>query len=569
MNMREAYVIGLDFGTDSVRAVAVDALDGTILAQEVAPYPRWSKGLFCDAKARRFRQHPRDYIETLETVTRAVVARLGPRAGLVKGISVDTTGSTPVFVDRAARPLGLERGFEDDPDAMFILWKDHTSIAEAADINRAAAAFAESPEGGEFGDVTRYVGGIYSSEWFWAKALRVVRRNAAVSRAAYTVVEHCDWIPALLTGVNDAAKILRGRCAAGHKGMWNAAFSGYPPAAFFNLLHPRLGEIAATLGDATWTSATPAGVLSAEWASRLGLPSDCVVGIGAFDCHMGAVGGDIRPYQLVKVMGTSTCDILITPKPDREVLVAGICGQVDGSVVPGMVGFEAGQSAFGDAYAWFRDLLLWPLERLLPGIAAGAPETDGLVEKVHDALIPALEAEAGNVDPLESGVLALDWLNGRRTPDADQSVSGALVGLNLGTDAPRIYRAIVEATAYGSKAIVDRFLEKGIPVEGVIAIGGVSRKSELVMQICADVLDLPISVSSADQAVALGASMFAAVAGGVYDTVEEAQRAMSNGFDRIYRPRPAQARMYRVLYERYRALGMFEQTRDREVHGEA
>jgi L-ribulokinase len=554
MRDTDSLVLGIDFGTDSVRSVVVRTGDGAVLSSGVKSYPRWQKGLFCDPIENRFRQHPLDHLETMEaSVIDALEAAGRSAAGQVRGIAVDTTGSTPVMADARGRPLALRPGFEENPNAMFLLWKDHTAVAEAEEINRLARSW-----GGP--DYTKYVGGIYSSEWFWAKALHVLRQDPAVAQAADTVLEHCDWMPAVLTGCEDLAAIRRSRCAAGHKAMWHADYGGFPADEFLARLHPRLPALKATLGRDTFTTDTPFGTLCREWATRLGLPRETVVAVGAFDAHVGAVGAGIRPHRLVKVMGTSTCDVLVVPKgKEPEKLVQGICGQVDGSVVPGAIGYEAGQSAFGDVYAWFRRLLAWPLEAILPSIPGDPSVKKALAEGIQERIIPSLEKAALEIPPEESAPLALDWMNGRRTPDANQRLKGAIAGISLGTDAPRIYRALVEATAYGSRAIVERFRSEGIRIDGAIAVAGVARKSPFVMQTVANVMDMEIEVPAGDQAVALGAAMFAATAAGVHASMAEAQRVMSSGTERVYRPDPEQAKRYDELYARYLRLGAFVQ----------
>ncbi len=547
------FVVGVDFGTDSVRAVVVDALDGEVAGSWVVPYRRWADGLYCDPLANRFRQHPLDYLESMEAAIVGALREAGNGvATRVEGLAADTTGSTPVLADREGTALSLLPAFQDDPDAMFILWKDHTSVSQAERISSLARSWEV--------DFTQYEGGVYSSEWFWAKVLRVLETNPAVTEAAVTVLEHCDWIPAVLTGTRDLGQIRRSRCAAGHKAMWHAEFGGYPSDEFLAKLHPRLPKLKASLGNATWTSDVPFGTLSDEWAHKLGIPRTTVVAVGAFDAHMGAVGGGIQPYQLMKVMGTSTCDVLVVPRTDQpERLVPGICGQVDGSVLPGAIGYEAGQSAFGDVYAWFKKLLCWPLGIMPAELAPADPAArERLVGAWMDRIIPELERAALAIPPAaaaESAVLALDWMNGRRTPDANQRLKGAITGIQLGTDAPRLYRALVDATAFGSRAIVERFRSSEIRIESAIAIGGVAKKSPFVMQTVANVMNMDIAVSAADQAVALGAAMFAATAAGLHPSVPAAQRAMSAGIERTYRPDPEMAARYDVLYQEYLTLG--------------
>ncbi len=541
----EHVVLGADFGTDSVRVLALDPANGKTLGQGVRYYPRWKKGLYCVPLKQQFRQHPLDYLESLEGALKEALASAGDGAAAkVRSLSLDTTGSTPVFTGTDGVPLSLKPEFAEDPDAMFILWKDHTSIAEAEAIN----ALGGSWKGPNF---LQFVGGIYSSEWFWAKALHILKTNAKVAKAGVTLVEHCDWIGAHLTGNEAPSKVKRGRCAAGHKGLWHASFGGYPDKSFLKALDPRLVTLAENLGTQTYTADVAAGTITAEWAKKLGIPSNTIIGTGAFDVHMGALGGGIEPHHLVKVMGTSCCDVVTSPLPKggkAETVVAGICGQVDGSIVPGWLGYEAGQSAYGDVYAWFKNVLAWPLVKFLPADQA---------EALADKIIPALEEEATKVPPSEDNVLAMDWLNGRRTPDADQSLSGALIGLKLGTDAPRIYRALIEATAFGSRAIVERFESQGVKIEGIIAIGGITRKSKLVMQILADVLNRPIRVGASDQACALGAGMFAATVAGLYPTVEAAQEKMFPGFDLKFTPDKKTAKVYDGIYKKYQSLGAF------------
>ena len=545
------YVIGVDYGSDSVRSVIVDAANGEEIASSVYNYPRWQQGLYCIPSASQFRQHPLDYIEGLEATVKDCIQLAGGEsvAKAVKGLSVDTTGSTPVAVDATGTPLALTAGFETNPHAMFVLWKDHTALAEADEINAHATKFDTN--------YLKYVGGIYSSEWFWAKLLRTVRADKAVADALHSWVEHCDWIPFLLTGGNDVTKIKRSRCAAGHKALWAEEFEGLPPQEFFSSLDPVLEGITDKLFNDTYTSDVAAGTLSAEWAAKLGLSTDVVVGVGAFDAHMGAVGGQIEPYHLSKVMGTSTCDILVAPQADIDgKLVKGICGQVNGSVIPGMTGLEAGQSAFGDTYAWFKNILTWPLNNLLDNSAViDAATAAALKEEMADKIIPELSRQAALLPIETSNELAVDWFNGRRTPDASQALKGAISGLNLGSDAPRVFRALAEATCFGAKAIVDRFIEEGIPVKGIIGIGGVAKKSPFVMQMMADVLGMPIRIHQFKHTCALGAAMFAAVVAGIYPNVEAAMEAMGRGFDVEYDPNPANAEVYQNRYNQYKALG--------------
>ncbi len=543
--MTDSYVIGVDFGTDSVRALLVDAHTGQSIGTHVYEYVRWKKGLYCNPAQAQFRQHPLDYLEGLETAIRGALANVPAEVrARVAGISVDTTGSTPVAVDETGLPLALRPDFAENPNGMFILWKDHTANAEADEINQLARQWPT--------DYTRYVGGIYSSEWFWAKMLRTLRVDEAVRQHAFSWVEHCDWISAVLTGNTNPLTLRRSRCAAGHKALWHEEFGGLPSQAFLTRLDPLLLGQRDRLFANTYTADQPMGHLSAAWADKLGLSADVVVGVGAFDAHMGAVGAQIEPYAFVRVMGTSTCDMLVAPTDEiGQKLIRGICGQVDGSILPGMLGMEAGQSAFGDVYAWFGRLIAGPVRELL-----GHEAADVLAQN----LIPHLSEAAAQLPLTAQDPVAIDWFNGRRTPDANHTLQGAIAGLNLATDAPGVFKALVEATAYGSRSIVARFEEEGVPIRKVIAIGGVAKKSPFVMQTLADVLNKPIRVARADQACALGAAMCAAVAAGIHPSLEATQRAMGSGFDAEYQPRPAQVELYDGLYGKYQRLGAFIET---------
>jgi L-ribulokinase len=547
-----AYVIGVDYGTDSVRAVLVDARTGAERAQAVHHYARWKNLHYCNPARNQFRQHPLDHIEGLEAVVRRVAQQV-PAAQVV-GLAVDTTGSTPGPVNAQGVALGLLPEFAENPNALFVLWKDHTALDEAAEINHKARTW-----GGE--DYTKFEGGIYSSEWFWAKIMHVVREDEAVAQAAHSWMEHCDWLTLLLTG-GDLASFKRSRCAAGHKAMWHESWGGLPSEEFLTHLEPKLAGLRDRLFTETYTADEVAGHLSEEWAQRLGLTTDTVVAVGSFDAHAGAVAGEIEAYSMVKVMGTSTCDIVVAPTSEvGSHLVAGICGQVDGSVIPGMLGLEAGQSAFGDLLAWFRQMLEWPLQHVLPhSKVLTAEQQAALREEMSDTLLVQLSEAAAAVDPAQSHVLALDWVNGRRTPDANQALKGALMNLTMGTSAPQVFRALVEAICYGSKQIVERFEQEGIPVKQVIGIGGVAKKSQFVMQTLADVLNRPIKIAVSEQAPALGAAMYAAVAAGVYPDVLTAQKAMGSGFAETYEPNPARVADYQARYEQYQAFGKFVET---------
>jgi L-ribulokinase len=553
------YCIGVDYGTDSVRSIIVDAISGQEVASSVFFYSRWRDGLFCNPFQNQFRQHPLDYIEGIEQTIKKCLIQAGPavRAN-IKAISIDTTGSTPVAVDESGTPLALLPAFESNANAMFVLWKDHTAVKEAAEINRHAEKF----------DINylQYVGGIYSSEWFWAKLLHILRTDEQVRKACYSWVEHCDWISFMLTGGSHASNIKRSVCTAGHKALWAPEFGGLPPDNFFSSLDPLLKGFTQKLYNKVYTSDTAAGCLSEEWAKRLGLSTDILVGIGAMDAHMGAVGGQIEPYYLSKVIGTSTCDMLVVPKSEMEgILVKGICGQVDGSVIPGMIGLEAGQSAFGDTYAWFKNLLSWPLQNILvQSDIIDADTATQLVANVSDKVLAELGRQAAQLPIEQNSELAIDWFNGRRTPDANQLLKGAISGLALGSDAPRIYRALVEATCFGAKKITDRFNEEGIQIKGLIGVGGIAQKSPFVMQMLADVMNMPIRIHSSEQTCAFGAAMFAATVAGIYPKVEYAMEAMGQGFNKEYTPNKDNNAQYTARFHRYEKLCTFLENSNNE-----
>lgn len=537
----EKLVIGIDYGTDSCRALIVNTASGKEIATCTAFYPRWKNGLYCDAGQNRYRQHPQDYIDSLEESIRGVLKNLS--ADEIKNIvalGIDTTGSTPCLTDKNGTPLALLTKYAENPNAMFILWKDHTSIQEADEINALARKWET--------DFTSRSGGIYSSEWFWAKALHVLREDESICEDAYSIIEHCDWMPALLTGNLLPEKVKRSRCAAGHKGMWAEEWSGYPSQKFLSELDPLFNGFGGRLSAQTFTSDISAGKLTKEWTNRLGLPEGVDVAVGIIDAHAGAVGAGIRANTMVKIVGTSTCDIVVTPRKDiGDKLIPGISGQVDGSVIPGLIGLEAGQSAFGDVYAWFRNMLGWSLSL--------QENIDN--DKVLGKILSKLTEEAEKLPLTDDGVIANDWLNGRRTPFADQTLKGGIIGLTLGTTPAQIFRSLVEATAFSSKVIMEHLEKEGVKVTEIIAVGGISLKSPYVMQLLSDIMRVPIKVAASEQAGALGAAMCAAVAGGIFSSVEEAQSVMNQGVLSEYVPNDETQSLYADKYKKYRELGNF------------
>ncbi|WP_192348964.1 ribulokinase [Algoriphagus sp. Y33] len=547
------YVIGLDYGTDSVRAVLVNTEDGTTLESSVFLFPRWAQGLYCDPAKSQFRQHPLDHLEGLEKTITEVVRKSGVTKHLIKGICVDTTGSSPMAVDEKGVSLAMTSGFEDNPNAMMLLWKDHSSIKEANEITELARSW-----GGE--DFTKYSGGIYSSEWFWSKILSVHRKDTEVAKAAYSWMEHCDYITGILTG-QSPMHVKRSRCAAGHKALWHGDWDGLPPVEFLSSLDHSLADLRENLFTHTYTSNESAGKISGEWAAKLGLSEDTLIAVGTIDAHAGAVGAGIREHALVKVVGTSTCDILVaSPQEMDKKLIKGICGQVDGSVLAGLIGLEAGQAGFGDVLAWFKGLLLTPSIQLIRNSKhIDSLEKEKLLAEMEEAMLIHLSEEALKLPEGDSNIVALDWINGRRSPDADESLQGALLGLDMGTTAAHLFRSLVESLCFGSKRIIDRFEEEGLRIDEVIAVGGVANKSELVMQTMADVLGRTIKITASTQTPALGSAIYAAVACGVYASMDSAISAMGPGFSRIYEPDREKKDFYAKKYLDYIRLGQTEE----------
>lgn len=534
-----SYSLGIDFGTNSVRALLVDTSSGEEVSVAVHDYAMGEAGVIVGRDPNLARQHPADCIKGLERSVVNAIRRAKKVRGFspdrIIGIGVDTTGSTPIPVNAAGTPLALTREFAKNPDAMAWLWKDHTAFAEAAEITALAKKIRPH--------YLAKCGGTYSSEWFWSKILHCKRVAPKVFRAAHTWVEHADWIPALLTGTDHPSKLKRGICAAGHKGMFHPAWGGYPDARFLAALDPALAKLRLTLPNEAFNISQTAGLLTPEWARRLGLKPGIPVAAGALDAHLGAVGSGIQPGTLVKIIGTSTCDIAVSPLNRKLPDIPGLCGIVPESVLPGQYGLEAGQSAVGDIFNWF-------VSKVRP---------DGMSHA-------ELQREAAKLSPGASGLLALDWNNGNRTVLVDQRLTGLLVGTTLRTTPAEIYRALIEATAFGARAIVERFEEYGVGIKRVVNCGGISVKNPVAMQIYADVLNRPLEISGSAQTCALGAAMCGAVvagrrAGG-HDTFTQAAKAMTSIHATRFVPTRDNAKIYARLYVIYKQLHDLFGTRD-------
>lgn len=547
----QQFVIGLDYGTDSVRAVLLNAINGEELAHSVHYYERWKSLKYCNPNRNQFRQHPSDHIEGLERTIKSVLAISQIIPNQVKGITIDTTGSSPIPITRDGEALVFKKGFENNPNAMMILWKDHTAIEEADEINDLCKTW-----GGE--NYLKYSGGVYSSEWFWAKILHIARTDRSVTENAYTWMEHCDYMTFQLIEENDLETFKRSRCAAGHKAMWHQEWGGLPSEEFLLKLDPYLAKLRPNLYQETYTSDIKAGKLSKKWAKILGLSQETIVSVGTFDAHAGAVGAKIHEKSLIRVMGTSTCDIIVSGKDSyKSTPVNGICGQVDGSVLPGMVGLEAGQSAFGDVLAWFKNVLAWPLDNIvLQSLNIDEEQKNQLKAEFDQNLISKLTEAAQSIPTEDSIPVALDWINGRRTPDANQNLKGAIANINLGTTAAHLFLALIHSICFGSKSIVDRFLKEGVEINQVIGIGGVAKKSKFIMQTLANTLDMPVKVAESEQTPALGAAIYASIASGIYNSFDEASETLGSPYHDIYYPEPAQVEIMQDLMKKYTAFGI-------------
>ncbi|MDH7603849.1 MAG: ribulokinase [Melioribacter sp.] len=532
------YVIGLDFGTNSCRSLVVRVSDGKEIASHVFPYPSGKDGVIIDSDNPNLaRQNPADYLLGIESTIKEALKKskeIEPdfNNNDVIGIGIDTTGSSPMPIDENGLPMCFKEKYNDNPNAMVWLWKDHTSFQEAEQITELASKIRPQ--------YLSKIGGKYSSEWFWSKILHCKNVDPELFNETYSWVEICDWIPAVLIGKTKPAEIKRSICAAGHKAMYNLQWGGLPDKEFLTSLSPGLEQLRDRLYENTYSAENLAGNLSKEWAEKLGLSENVAVAVGAFDAHMGAVGAGITEETMVKIIGTSTCDIMVwnNQKPLKD--IEGVCGIVDGSVMNGYYGIEAGQSAVGDILLWFVNYL--------------TPEKYG--SSVEEKFIN-LEKAASELLPGESGLLALDWNNGNRTILVDVRLSGLLIGQTLHTTPHEIYRALIEATAFGALTIIDRIEEYGVKIKDVVNCGGLAVKNPLMMQIYADVIGRPMKISKSEQTPALGAAIFAAVAAGKqnggYDSVKDAQAAMTS-LSKTYYPNEEYHKTYKKLYALYRQL---------------
>ena len=529
------YALGLDYGTNSCRSLLVDLADGREVATHVYEYPSGEAGILLDPVSPHLaRQHPADYLEGLKEIVKGALSGArsvdpGFQPKSIVSIGIDTTGSTPLPVDENGTPLALLPAFKDNLNAMAWLWRDHTGYAEAEKITALAREIRPH--------YLDKCGGTYSSEWFWSKIYHLKKSDPEVFQAAYSFVELCDYLPAVLTGNRKPEKMARSICAAGHKAMYSQEWGGLPDKEFLSRLDPELADLRDRLYDQAHGSEQRAGTLCEEWAEKLGLSTETVVAVGAFDAHMGAVGAGVSEGTMVKILGTSTCDVMVHPRDKTLADIPGVCGIVNGSVMPGHYGIEAGQSGVGDIFLWFVNNFV--------------PESYGTTTGEKFA---ALEAKASLQKPGEHGLLALDWHNGNRTVLVDPLLTGLIVGQTLHTKPHEIYRALIEATAFGALTIIERIENYGVSVDKIVNCGGLAVKNPLLMQLYADITGRPMVIAKSDQTCALGAALLAAVAAGTFSTIEEAQQRLCGIREQVYEPDKEHHLTYQKIYALYKQM---------------
>ena len=544
----EKLLAGIDFGSDSVRVLLCDSQNGREISHGVSCYRRWKEKLFCRPDKSQYRQHALDYTESLCEAFGEALSAAYPDAGHdIAGLAVDTTGSTPCPVDASGTPLCLKDSLKDDPDAMFHLWKDHTAVKEAEEINR---LFSSGKT-----DYTRYQG-VYSSEWFWAKILHTVRKNPEIRETAYTWLEHSDWIAGLLLGFDGADRYPRGACPSGHKALWHSEFGGLPDRALLETLDPCLAVVFDRYTENTSPAGTCLGTISSYWAEKLGINGDAKIGMGSFDAHAGGVGAGIERNTMVKVIGTSTVDLVIEkPEVLRGKDLREICGQAEDSIVPGYIGMEMGQPAFGDSYNWVKKLALWPVQMMrFPSDVVSEETLSKMEAHLEKETIRSLEKSAEKMIMNEE--MALDWFNGRRYPSLNEYVKSVFTGISLSTDLPAVFCAVVKGTVFGSRRIFESLIENGIEIKKIIAVGGIAEKSPFVMQMLADVLKVPLYICRDSQVCAKGAAIYGGVAAGLFETIPEAQKKFCRIDETPYLPNKDKEAFYDRQYRTYLEAGL-------------
>ncbi len=548
--MKNEFVIGVDFGSDSVRALVIDAHTGEEISGAVSPYRRWAAGQYSDASESRFRHHPLDYLESLEYVLSTAVKGC-PDPSAIRAIGVDTTASTPGLVDCNCTPLALREEFKDNPDAMFVLWKDHTGQKEADHINEVVGK-----------SQIRYLlhsGNHCSAEYFYPKLMHTLRNSPELQDVAASALELCDWIPCELTGNRILKNVAMSHCAANIKKMYSPRWNGFPTKEFLDEIDPLLYPLVSNMPQKSTSIVTPAGTLCPKWAEKTGLSTDTVVCTGIIDSYSGAIGAGVREGSVVINMGTSQCQMAVRERAGLTgQTIEGVFGEADDSIIPGYEGLEAGISAFGDLYAWYKRTLAWPMRHLAD--STDNEELKTALRKAEEKLIADLSVEALNLNIKPDSPLATDYINGRRSPRPNNTLSAAITGLRISTTAPEIFYAFAEASAFATKAVLDLYIENGVSVNRLIGIGGIAMKSPLVTQLIADITQFPIEVSASANNCALGAAVIASVSAGLYPTVEDAQNAMCPSNDKTYYPNPEKAELLKARYERYRKLADFTES---------
>lgn len=529
--MINKFTVGLDYGTNSVRALITNTSNGNVLGVGVFDYLSGEDGILSEALNSQLARHnPEDYIRGFVHSIKIAICQAQShkefRIENIVGIGISTTGSSPLPVDKRGIPLSMLPQFKNDLSSYIWLWKDHTANVEAKKITQLVND-RQLP-------YLKNCGGTYSSEWFWSKILHCLNISEEIFKAAYSWVEICDFIPAYVCNGYTLETIKRSACAAGHKAMFNHAWGGLPSKSFLEELHPELNILRDRLYSEIFTSDKIAGFLSKRFSLETGIPSGIPVTVGGFDVHHGAIGVGIKEGVLVKAIGTSTCDIVVTNPNLNSKEIPGICGSVKGSVLPNMIGIEAGQSAVGDIFKWF----IKKFYRY----------------KQYSDSHQELTKQAKRIHPGESGLIALDWNNGNRTVLADHELTGLILGHNLHTNAAEIYRTLLEATAFGALTIIKHLKSHDIEINEIICCGGIANKNDLMMQIYADILNYPIYVNKSSQACALGSSIFAATASGIYENVTKAQIAMAETSCIIYKPIQSNVDIYKKLYVIYSDL---------------
>jgi len=531
----EKYVIGVDFGTESGRAVLVKVSDGQEVASHVHQY---ADGVIdqqlpgCNVRLEPdwALQNPADYVETLRQAVPSVLRQAGVSPNDVIGIATDFTACTMMPTDAEGTPLCLKEELRCQPHAWVKLWKHHAAQPEADRINRIARERGES-------FLDRY-GGKISSEWFFSKALQILDEAPEIYDAADRLIEAADWIVMQLTGVE-----ARNSCTAGYKAIWSKS-EGFPGEDYFAALDPRLRKVVdEKMSRHILALGGCAGTITRQAAELTGLREGTAVAVGNVDAHVSVPAAKVvEPGRMVMIMGTSTCHMLCGTELRT---VEGMCGVVEDGILPGYFGYEAGQSCVGDHFAWF-------VENCLPEEHALEARRQGLNPHQY------LEQKAAQVRPGESGLLALDWWNGNRSVLVDADLTGLLIGQTLATKPEDIYRALIEATAYGTRVIIESFEKSGVPVNDIVACGGLPNRNRLLMQIYADVLSREIRIAASEQAGALGSAMHAAVAAGKerggYDSIQDAAAKMAHLRDEVYRPDREAVAVYDQLFAEYLRL---------------